>query len=122
MIQSKREMRIDSNINSKNNIDKLKEIESRLCDGDTFHRDGKLHRRQIVAFSSRSLKSHEKRYGITKLEGLAVAWALRSFHLYIAHTTTEVNVFTDHRALETMFIPGNDLLNGTLANWSDILT
>ena len=56
-----------------------------IADGDIFTRDGKLYKRKMLEFRSRSLKQHERRYGVTKLEGLGLAWALRSFHNIIAN-------------------------------------
>ena len=38
--------------------------------------DGSVH---PVAYASRSLQSHEKKYGITELEGLGVVWAVKHF-------------------------------------------
>ena len=47
-----------------------------------------------IAFASRSLQEHEKKYGITELEGLGVVWAVKHFQPYLyGH---QCDVYTDH--------------------------
>ena len=53
-----------------------------------------------VAYASRSLSAVEKRYAVTKLETLAVAWAISHFHSYLyGHNVT---VHTDHSAVKAV--------------------
>ena len=53
-----------------------------------------------VAYASRSLQQHEKNYGITELEGLAVVWAAKHFRHYLYGHKYEV--YTDHEALKAL--------------------
>ena len=49
-----------------------------------------------IAYASRSLQTHERNYGITELETLALVWAVKLFRPYLlGHKTT---VLTDHSA------------------------
>jgi RNase H-like domain found in reverse transcriptase/Reverse transcriptase (RNA-dependent DNA polymerase)/Integrase zinc binding domain/Integrase core domain len=54
------------------------------------------HQRPI-AYASRQLNEHEKNYGITKLEMLAVVWATKFFRCYLYGR--RFKVITDHKAL-----------------------
>ena len=38
-----------------------------------------------IAYASRTLQDHEKRYGITELEGLGVVWAVKHFRPYLPY-------------------------------------
>ena len=53
-----------------------------------------------VAYASRSLRTHEKNYGITELEGLGVVWAVKYFrhYLYMGITArcTLIEVLAEH--------------------------
>ena len=53
-----------------------------------------------IAFASRTLQVHEKNYGSTEMEGLAVVWALKHFHQYLYGNRCQV--FTDHEALKAL--------------------
>ena len=58
--------------------------------------DGQLH---PVAYASRTLSKHERRYGITYLEALGVMWAGKYFLVYLlGHTSV---VYTDHAPLKS---------------------
>ena len=59
--------------------------------------DGASH---PIAYASRTLSIHEKKYGITELEALGVVWALRHFSVYLwGHKTI---VYTDHLPLKSL--------------------
>ena len=66
-----------------------------------------------IAFASRTLLTHEKNYGISELEALAVVWAVKHFRHYIYgyHCT----VFTDHEALKSLL--NTPQPSGKLARW-----
>ena len=53
-----------------------------------------------VVYGGRSLRKHEKNYGITELECLALVEAVRTFHIYLADN--EFTAFTDHKALQSL--------------------
>jgi hypothetical protein len=73
----------------------------------------------IIAFTSRSLKPHEKNYSITKLECSAIVFALEKLRpfLYGRNFTVEV----DHQALESLLSTENDLLNNKLLSFRETL-
>ena len=66
-----------------------------------------------LAFASRTLQTHEKNYGISELEALAVVWAVKHFRHYIYgyHCT----VFIDHEALKSLL--NTPQPSGKLARW-----
>ena len=73
--------------------------------------DKRLH---PIAYASRSLDPHEKNYGVTELETLAIVWAIRHFRAYLlGHRTT---VFTDHTACMSLLNHPRPL--GKLARWA----
>ena len=66
-----------------------------------------------VAYASRSLQHHEKNYGITELEGLAVVWSAKHFRHYLyGH---KCQVYTDHEALKALL--NTPRPSGKLARW-----
>jgi len=38
---------------------------------------------RVIAYASKSLNVHEKKYGITQMEALAVVWATNLFKIYL---------------------------------------
>ena len=52
------------------------------------------------AYASRSLHTHEKNYGITELETLALVWAVKLLRPYLSDQETAV--FTDHSACTSL--------------------
>ena len=73
--------------------------------------DGKVH---PIAYASRSLDVHEKKYGVTELETLGLVWAVRYFRPYLlGHRTT---VFTDHSACLSLL--NHPRPSGKLARWA----
>ena len=66
-----------------------------------------------VAYTSRSLQTHEKNYGITELEGLAVVWAVKQFRHYLYGLKCQV--YTDHEALKALL--NTPCPSGKLARW-----
>ena len=66
-----------------------------------------------IAYASRSLQEHEKRYGVTKLEGLGVVWAVKHFRPYLyGH---QCDIYTDHEALKSLL--NTPQPSGKLARW-----
>lgn len=72
--------------------------------------DQKLH---PVAFGSRALSPSEKNYSVTKLETLAVVWAIKHFHAYLYGQ--RVQVVTDHSAVKSLL--GAPSSSGKHARW-----
>ena len=53
-----------------------------------------------IAYGSRTLQQHEKKYGATELEALGVVWAVKHFRHYLyGH---HCHVFTDHEPLKSL--------------------
>jgi len=111
--------------NNSSIIDKGNIIHDAEKASDTFYRleqefvrENTKYQRRYILFQSRSLRSHEKNYPPTKLEGLGLVWALETADEYIRHNGNTV-VYTDHKALPAIFQHDNELLNRTLASWAD---
>lgn len=66
-----------------------------------------------VAYASRSLQPHEKKYGATEMEGLGVVWAIKHFRPYLYGHPCEV--YTDHSALTSLL--NTPQPSGKLARW-----
>ncbi|WMV38207.1 hypothetical protein MTR67_031592 [Solanum verrucosum] len=56
-----------------------------------------MHQGKVIAYASRQLKVHEKKYQTNDLELVAVVFSLKSWrhYLYGVHA----DVFTDHKSL-----------------------
>lgn len=63
--------------------------------------------------TSRTLNKHERNYGITELECLAVVWAVKHFHHYLHGQ--KFTVITDHAALRYLLNMTNP--TGKLGRW-----
>lgn len=73
--------------------------------------DGQVH---PIAYASRTLDPHERNYGISELETLALVWAVHYFRPYIlGHRTT---VYTDHAACTSLLSDARP--SGKLARWA----
>ncbi len=57
---------------------------------------------KIVAYVSRSLTPVEQRYSQTEREALGLVWGIECLHLFL-YGAGNFDVFTDHKALETIF-------------------
>lgn len=77
--------------------------------------DGREH---PVIYASRSLKSSELNYAATKLECLAVVWAVKMFRPYLLGE--KFTIITDHSALTGLLKTKNP--TGILARWIAILS
>lgn len=70
-------------------------------------------RERVIAYASRTLNKHERNYGITELECLAVVWAVKHFHHYLHGQ--KFTVITDHAALRYLKNMTNPV--GKLGRW-----
>ncbi|GES99293.1 uncharacterized protein LOC105343682 [Rhizophagus clarus] len=68
---------------------------------------------RVIAYASRTLGKHERNYGITELECLAVVWAVKHFHHYLHGQ--KFTVITDHTALRYLLNLSNP--TGRLGRW-----
>lgn len=58
---------------------------------------------RVISYASRSLTKTEQKYAQTEKEALALVYAMERFHYYIFGR--EVELVTDHKALEVIFSP-----------------
>ena len=66
-----------------------------------------------IAYASRSLQQHEKKYGATELEALGVVWSVKHFRHYLyGHKCI---VYTDHEPLKSLLNTAHP--SGKLARW-----
>ncbi|KAG1419562.1 hypothetical protein G6F58_004549 [Rhizopus delemar] len=77
--------------------------------------NGKEH---PVVYASRGLKSSEIHYAATKLECLAVIWAVKTFRPYLLGK--KFTIITDHSALNGLLKTSNP--TGIIARWITILS
>ena len=73
-----------------------------------------------VAYASRTLQPHEKKYGISEMEALAVVWAVKHFRSYIILYGHHCDVYTDHSALKALPHPSGKLAGWGMANQEPI--
>ncbi|KAG1445529.1 hypothetical protein G6F55_011924 [Rhizopus delemar] len=78
--------------------------------------DENNHEHPII-YASRSLKSSEGNYGVSKLECLAVIWAVKLFRPYLLGR--KFTIITDHSALKGLLNSTNPI--GIIARWITIL-
>ncbi|KAG1471608.1 hypothetical protein G6F57_011319 [Rhizopus arrhizus] len=78
--------------------------------------DENNHEHPII-YASRSLKSSEGNYGVSKLECLAVIWAVKLFRPYLLGR--KFTIITDHSALKGLLNSTNP--TGIIARWITIL-
>lgn len=71
-----------------------------------------------IIYASRSLKSSEVNYGVSKLECLVIIWAVKLFRPYLLGR--KFTVITDHSALKGLLNTTNP--TGIIARWITILT
>ena len=55
---------------------------------------------KVIQYAGRTTSNHEKNYGVTQLECLAVYWAITHFQEYLFGNFT---IVTDHKALGYIF-------------------
>ena len=56
---------------------------------------------RIISYASRALSPVESRYSQTDIEGLSLVWGIEHFRLFLLGS--EFDVYTDHKALESIF-------------------
>ncbi|KAG2210091.1 hypothetical protein INT45_002702, partial [Circinella minor] len=76
------------------------------------------NRERVILYASRGLKPNEKNYGISKLECLAVVWAVELLRPYLL--SKEFTIYTDHSALKGLLQNPNP--SSILARWIVKLT
>ena len=70
-------------------------------------------RSKPLCYASRTLQTHERNYGVSELEALAVVCAVKHFQVYLfGH---KCRVYTDHEALLSLM--NNPHPSGKLARW-----
>jgi hypothetical protein len=77
-------------------------------------------REHPIVYSSRALQGSEKNYGVSKLELLAVVWALQLYRPYLLGSHFQVTVISDHSALNGLLKSKKP--TGIIARWIEILS
>src|ERR1035438_5241613 len=72
--------------------------------------DGAKH---VIAYASHGIHGSEENYGVTKLECLAVIWAIKHFRCYLVGM--QFDLVTDHSALRGLMNSPNPM--GIFAQW-----
>ena len=70
---------------------------------------------KVIAYGSRQLKEHEKKYATHDLELAAVVFALKMWHHYLYGVQFEVH--SDHRSLQHLFTQSD--LNNRQRRWME---
>lgn len=81
--------------------------------GAILSQESEDKKEHVIAYASRTLNKHERNYGITELECLAVVWAVKHFHHYLHGQ--KFTVITDHAALRYLLNMTNP--TGKLGRW-----
>ena len=68
----------------------------------------------VVSYGSKKFKNNEIHYSVSEKECLAVLWAVKHYHIYLAGT--EFTIVTDHKALQWLMDINEP--TGRLARWS----
>jgi predicted aspartyl protease len=76
------------------------------------------HKRRYISFAARALSASEKNYSTTKKELLAIIFALKKFHYYVAGR--RFKLYTDHKPLIQLMTmkPSTSMLS----NWIDLIS
>lgn len=82
-------------------------------------KDEEGHEHPIV-YSSRALQGSEKNHGVSKLELLAVVWALQLYQPYLLGSHFQVTIISDHSALNGLLRTKKS--TGIIARWIEILS
>lgn len=85
--------------------------------GCLFQIDDETGGRNVIAYTSRTLRPAELRYNTTEEELLSVINSLRQWRVFILGR--QLTIINDHKALS--FIQSCRLLNGRLARWAMFL-
>ena len=76
-----------------------------------------MQERNVIAYASRQLKVHERKYPTHDLELAAVMFALKQWRHYLYGVKCEV--YTDHRSLQYVFTQKD--LNLRQRRWMELL-
>lgn len=77
-------------------------------------------REHPIIYSSRALQGSERNYGVSKLELLAVVWALQLYRPYLLGSHFQVTIISDHSALNGLLKSKKP--TGIIARWIEILS
>lgn len=77
-------------------------------------------REHPIIYSSRALQGSEKNYGVSKLELLAVVWALQLYRPYLLGSHFQVTIISDHSAINGLLKSKKP--TGIIARWIEILS
>jgi hypothetical protein len=81
--------------------------------GAILSQKDEMKKEHVIAYASQTLNKHERNYGITELECLAVVWAVKHFHHYLHRQ--KFTIITDHAALRYLLNMTNP--TGKLGRW-----
>lgn len=77
-------------------------------------------REHPIVYSSRALQGSEKNYGVSKLELLAIVWAVQLYRPYLLGSHFQVTIISDHSAISGLLKSKKP--TGIIARWIEILS